>query len=68
MNWKQLISELSDMRVTQKEIAAFCSVSQASVSDLKAGNVSEPRHSFGASLIALHTKHKRKARKEIVVA
>ena len=63
MNWKNLITELSEMGVTQKEIAIACSVSQASISELKAGSIVEPRHSFGASLIALHAKHtKRKAR------
>ena len=72
MNWKKILCELSEMRVTQKEIAAACGVSQAAVSDLKVGDVAEPRHAFGAALIDLHAKHRlrarRKARKQSAAA
>lgn len=67
MDWKKLLSELSDMRVTQQQIAAACGVSQASVSDLKVGNAKQPRYAFGVSLIDLHRKEMRKARKVATV-
>ena len=65
MDWKKLLSELSDMRVTQQQIATACGVSQASVSDLKVGNAQQPRYAFGVALINLHRKESRKARKEV---
>ena len=69
MNWKSIVSELSEMGVTQHQIAAACGVSQAAISDLKVGNVQEPRYAFGSALLALHAKYaKRKARKEIEAA
>jgi predicted transcriptional regulator len=60
MDWKKLIDELSDLGVTQQQIAKACGVSQASVSDLKIGNAQQPRYSFGAALVDLHRKASRK--------
>lgn len=65
MNWKNIVSELSEMGVTQHQIAAACGVSQAAISDLKVGNVQEPRYAFGSALVALHTKHSRRRVKQV---
>lgn len=54
MDWKKLISDLTEAGVKQEEIAAECGVSQTAVSDLNRGATKSPSFDFGSRLVALH--------------
>lgn len=56
MNWSQLIRELSERGVTQKEIADYCGCGQSTVSELLRGEIKEPSWSIGSALTALHAE------------
>lgn len=58
MNWKKLIADLAERRVTQKQIAAACGCGQASVSDIASGATKDPRASIALALLALAKKHR----------
>lgn len=55
MNWKSLIEELQAAGFTQTEIAEYVGKSQAWVSSLSLGKVSDVRYSDGAKLLAMRT-------------
>jgi transcriptional regulator with XRE-family HTH domain len=54
MNWKTIIAELQACGFTQPQIAFACGCAQATISDLATGKSTEPRHSLGQSILALH--------------
>jgi predicted transcriptional regulator len=53
MNWKEIISTLSEQGHTQPEIARFCACGQATISDLATGKTKSPRYEIGARLLEL---------------
>lgn len=56
MDFKNLIKELTESGVTQKEIASFCGTVQGHISDLKVGRRICPNWIIGDKLIRLHKK------------
>jgi len=56
MDWTNLLSELKEARVPQKEIAEFCGCSQSTISELSRGEIKEPAHSTGEKLIKFHAR------------
>lgn len=61
MNWINIIKDLIEAGMTQKEIGVAISVSQATVSDLYRGNSKTIHYEAGSKLLALHKKTMRKA-------
>jgi predicted XRE-type DNA-binding protein len=61
MNWTQLLSEISATGATQKEAADFCGCSQSTISELSRGEIKEPAHSLGESLIEFHKIRSRRS-------
>lgn len=57
------MSEISAAGFTQTQIAAICGCSQSTVSDIANGEIKQPNFSLGQSLLALHKKAQRKAKK-----
>lgn len=58
MNWKKLIRDLAEKRVTQKQMAKFCNCSQAAISDIAKGVTVDPRYTLAAALIKLGKRHR----------
>jgi predicted XRE-type DNA-binding protein len=56
MDWKKLLQDLADARVTQVQIAERCGVKQSTVSELARGVTKEPQFSFGSKLQAMHAE------------
>jgi transcriptional regulator with XRE-family HTH domain len=67
MNWKNIISELRLVKVTQQQIAAFCGCGQATISDLHNGKTKSPAYETGVAIVALHKKHSKAIRKQVEV-
>lgn len=63
MDWKQLISELTRLGVSQAEIATQTGIAPPTISELATGKTREPRWTTGQKLRALHRSAKRKAAK-----
>lgn len=59
--WRDIITELRLMGLTQMELAGHCGVNQSAISELLTGKTTDPRYSTGASLLALHAMYYRKA-------
>jgi hypothetical protein len=60
MNWRKLIGDMLDKGETEASIAEKLKrrgiqCTQTTVNRLKSGFISEPRHSVGEALRALHT-------------
>lgn len=53
MNWKEIISKLSELGHTQPELARLCGCGQATISDLATGKTKSPRYEIGAKLLTL---------------
>lgn len=53
MDWKKLITELSEKGLTQQAIAKFCGCAQSTISDLFTGEIKEPKYSIAVSLVNL---------------
>ena len=56
MNWKNIISHLSDSGLTQAEIAKAVGCSQTTISELYRIDEHDPRSSVGFALVALLKK------------
>lgn len=56
MNWTNIISDLSVIGMTQKEIADYCDCGQSTISDIFTGGIKTPSYSLGVRLISLHTQ------------
>jgi hypothetical protein len=56
MNWKSIILDLQNRGFTQAEIAALCSCSQASISDLATGKTRDPSYLLGQTLVQVHRR------------
>lgn len=54
MNWKNIITKLSDAGVTQKEIALHCACGQSTISEISRGEIKNPAYSIGSKLIELY--------------
>lgn len=57
MNWTELINDLVATGLSQKAIGDAVDCSQNAIWNLQKGNTSDPAHSTGEKLIALHEKH-----------
>ncbi|WP_310626694.1 helix-turn-helix transcriptional regulator [Limnohabitans sp.] len=53
MNWKQIISDLSDRGYTQPKLAEACGCGQATISDMATGKTKSPRYEVGAKLLKI---------------
>lgn len=60
MDWKNLISELTQAGMTQAQIAQRVGVTQSLVSELFTGKAAEPRYGLAMKLIRLHRGLKRR--------
>lgn len=54
MDWKTLISEIQAAGHTQASIASYCGCEQTTISALALGKTTDPKHSTGEKLKALH--------------
>jgi transcriptional regulator with XRE-family HTH domain len=54
MDWKTLIAELMDRGWTQQRLAELAGCKQPTISDLKRGDLTDPRDSVGSRLRSLH--------------
>ncbi len=59
MDWKQLITEITQFGLTQAEIASRTGMAQSAISELATGKTSEPRFSTGRKILALHRAARR---------
>jgi len=53
MDWKTLISELSELGATQVEIASRCGCGQSTVSEIGRGEIKNPGASTAFALVAM---------------
>jgi hypothetical protein len=61
MNWKQLIQDLTDRKITLQAIADECGfASKGHVHDLKTGRQCTVSYDAGVKLVALHKKAMRR--------
>ena len=56
MDWKKIISEITEAGYTQVEIAKIIGVRQPSVSDIATGRTRRPSWEIGDGLMRLHRK------------
>lgn len=54
VDWVQLVADLAQAGMTQRQIAERCSVDQSTVSDLARGQTKRPSFEFGSALQKLH--------------
>ncbi len=55
--WADLLRELTDAKLTQREIAGRVGSSQPAISRLCNGETDDPLHSVGQALLDLHAAH-----------
>lgn len=53
MNWKNIISELINLQMTQQQIAEKCGCGQTTISELAIGKTQNPSFALGQKLIEL---------------
>lgn len=63
MNWTAIIQDLINFGLTQSEIAQKCGTGQSHISSLLSGDRRSPNWQLGDSLIRLHRRQSRKAKK-----
>ena len=63
MNWKKLITDLQNCKMTQAEIGAACGAAQSTISVLL-NNGGEPCYSLGEKLRELHKRKTRTLKKQ----
>lgn len=56
MDWKKIVTELTDAGHTQIELAEACGCSQPTISALKDGTTADPKASIGLVLADLHRR------------
>lgn len=56
MNWKQIVSDLTDAGHTQIELADKCGCSQPTISAIATGETKDPKGSIAMVLADLHRK------------
>lgn len=69
MDWKNIIQELLEMGLTQKQIASGVSVSQPTISALASGTQKNVNYTLGQNLVGFHKRqskaYARKMKSEI---
>lgn len=60
MDWKQLISDITQLGLSQADIATRTGIAASAISELATGKTKEPRWTTGQKLRALHRTAKRR--------
>ena len=67
MDWKQLIADITQLGISQADIATRTGIAASAISELATGKTKEPRWTTGQKLRALHRSAKRRPSKQEAV-
>jgi len=64
MDWKQLISDITSLGLSQADISTKTGIAPSAISELATGKTKEPRWSTGQKLRSLYRATKRRPSKQ----
>jgi transcriptional regulator with XRE-family HTH domain len=56
MDWKKIISDLSESGITQIAMAERCKCAQSTISEISKGKIKNPSFTTGFELVAMHSE------------